>query len=67
MLNAKGSAGGIIVLWDNRRISLVDSVVGSLSVTCLFKMLEDGFKWTFSGVYGPVENSLRESFWEELG
>ena len=21
----------------------------------------------FSGVYGPVERSLRESFWEELG
>ena len=67
VLNAEGSAGGILVLWDNTRISLVDSVVGSFSVTCLFRMLEDGFQWTFSGVYGPVENSFREFFWEELG
>ena len=55
------------MLWDNSRISLVDSVVGSFSVLCLFRMTEDGFLWTFTGVYGPVENSLRESFWEELG
>ena len=66
-LNAEGSAGGILLLWDNSRISLVDSVVGSFSVSCLFRMPEDGFQWAFSGVYGPVENSFRESFWEELG
>ena len=61
-LNAEGSAGGILLLWDNSRISLVDSVVGSFSVTCLFKMPENGFLWAFSGVYGPIDNSFRESF-----
>ena len=66
-LNAEGSAGGILLLWDNSRISLVDSVVGSFSVTCLLRMPENGFLWAFSGVYGPTQNSLRESFWEELG
>ena len=66
-LHAEGSAGGILLLWDNSRISLVDSVVGSFFVSCLFRMPEDGFQWVFSGVYGPVENSVRESFWEELG
>ena len=66
-LNAEGSAGGIPLLWDNSRISLVDSVVGSFSVTCLFRMPENGFLWDFSGVYGPTQNSFRESFWEELG
>ena len=66
-LNSEGSAGGILLLWDNNRTNLVDYVVGSFSVLCLFRMLEDGFQWTFTGVYGPVENSLRESFWEELG
>ena len=66
-LNAEGSAGGILLFWDNSRISLVDFVVSSFSVSCLFKILEDGFLWTFTGVYGPVENSLREPFWEELG
>ena len=66
-LDAEGSAGGILLLWDNSRINLVDSVVGSFSVTCLFRMPENGFLWAFSGVYGPTQNGLRESFWEELG
>ena len=66
-LNAEGSAGGILFLWDNSRISLVDFVVGSFSVSCLFKMPEDRFQWAFTGVYRLVENSFRESFWEELG
>ena len=66
-LNAEGSAGGILLIWDKRRISLVDSLVGNFSVSCLFRMEEDEFQWVFSGVYGPVEKSLRELFWEELG
>ncbi|RVW67644.1 hypothetical protein CK203_063068 [Vitis vinifera] len=28
---------------------------------------EDGFIWTFTGVYGPTLRRKRESFWEELG
>ena len=66
-LNAEGSAGGILLIWDKRRIRLVDSLVGNFSVSCLFKMEEDGFQWVFSGVYGPVDKNLRELFWEELG
>ena len=65
-MNAEGSVGGILLFWDNSRISLVDSVVGSFSVSCLFRMPEDEFQWAFTGVYGPVENSNREAFWEEL-
>ena len=30
-------------------------------------MVENEFQWVFSRVYGPIENRLRESFWEELG
>ena len=67
VMNAQGSAWGIVVFWDNSSISLMDSVVGSFSVLCLFRMPEDGFQWAFTGVYGPVENSDREAFWEELG
>ena len=62
--DAEGSAGGILLLWDKRRISLEDSVAGSFLVSCLFRMAEDGFQWVFSGVYGPLEKRLRESFWE---
>ena len=66
-MNAEGSAGSILLFWDKSRISLVDSMVGSFSVSCLFRMPEDGFQWVFTGVYGRVENSFRGAFWEELG
>ena len=42
-------------------------MVGSFSVSCLFRMAEDGYQWVFFGVYGPVEKSFIESFGEELG
>ena len=58
-LNAEGSAWGILLFWDNSRISLVDYVVGRLSVSCLFRMAEDGFQWAFFEVYGPIEKRLR--------
>ena len=65
-LNAEGSAGGILLLWDKRIMELVDSEFGIFTISCLFKMVEGGFLWTFSGVYGPVERKFKEVFWEEL-
>ena len=65
-LNAEGSTRGILLFWDKRRISMVDSMVGSFSVSCLLKISENGFKWAFTRVYGPIEKNLREIFWEEL-
>ena len=48
-------------------MELVDSVIGLFSISCLFKMVEGGFLWMFSRVYGPVKRILKEIFWEELG
>ena len=58
---------GYYFFWDKRRMELVDSEIGLFSISCLFKMVEGGFQWTFSRVYGPVERRLKEAFWEELG
>ena len=66
-LNAEGSAGGIILLWDKKVMELVNFEIGLFSISCVFKMVEGGFQWMFSGVYGPVERNLKEIFWEELG
>ena len=66
-LNPEGSAGGIILFWDKKAMELVDSEFGLVLISCLFKMVEGGFLWMFSGVYGPVERNLKEIFWEELG
>ena len=56
-----------MVFWDNRVLDLVDLQKGLFSISCTFKSCEDGFIWTFKGVYGPTLRRKRESFWEELG
>ena len=66
-VEAEGSAGGILVFWDIRKLELVETEIGDFSVTCMFKNVGDGLMWAFTGVYGPVKRSKRELFWEELG
>jgi hypothetical protein len=41
-LPASGSAGGVLMLWDNRVLEKVDSVVNQFSVSCLWKGVSDG-------------------------
>ncbi|RVW23505.1 Transposon TX1 uncharacterized 149 kDa protein [Vitis vinifera] len=62
-----GATGGVVVFWDNRVLELMGMEVGLFSVSCRFKNCEDGFLWTFTGVYGPTMKRYRELFWEELG
>ena len=65
-LDAEGSARGILLFWDKRRLSLVESKFGSYSFSYVFSMVGDDFLWMFTGVYGPVEKRHKEIFWEEL-
>ena len=55
------------MFWDNKVLDLVDLQKGLFSISCIFKSYEDGFRWTFTGVYGPTLRRNRESFWEKLG
>ena len=66
-VEVEGSARGIIVFWDTRKLELVEAEIDQFSVTCMFKNVEDGFQWAFTGVCGPVKRCKRELFWEELG
>ncbi|RVW72705.1 hypothetical protein CK203_056739 [Vitis vinifera] len=66
-MSARGAAGGVVVFWDKRVLELVGMEVGIFSISCCFKNCEDGFLWTFMGVYGPTLKRYRELFWEELG
>ena len=50
-LDAEGIAKGILLFWDKRKLSPV----------------KVDFQWMFTEVYGPVERSSKEFFWEELG
>ena len=64
-LNAEGFTEGILLLWDKRRISMVDSVVDSFLVSCLFRMAKDGYNGFFPGCMGRLrrvlENPSRKS------
>lgn len=65
-LGAQGMAGGILMMWDNRTISKLDSDVGAFSVSCVFKNVDDAFEWVMTRVYGTNDDDLRASFWLEL-
>ena len=42
-VEAKGSAGGILVFWDTRKLELMEAEIGHFSITCMFKNVEDSF------------------------
>ena len=66
VLNAIHSAGGILLMWDKRVLEKLDCYIGTFSVSCQWKSLDDNFIWTGSGVYGPNLRGARGSFWDEL-
>ena len=65
-LDARGSASGMLVMWDKRVLEGLKAEVGSFSISCSFKNCEEGFVWVFSGLYGPCNGKERRELWEEL-
>ena len=66
-VDASGSAGGILLMWDKRILEVSETVYGIFTASCSFRNVEDGFQWIFTGVYGLVLANLKEDMWEELG
>ena len=46
---------------------LMEKEEGLFTLSCRFKVLEDGFTWIVTGVYGPTIYGRREELWGELG
>ncbi|RVW43483.1 hypothetical protein CK203_095333 [Vitis vinifera] len=67
MLNAKGTAGGVIICWDKRSLEILGVEEGQFSISCRFRNEGDGAIWVFTGVYGPFSREDREGFMGELG
>jgi hypothetical protein len=65
-LPAVGSAGGVLLMWDNRVVEKLDAVVHDFSVSCLWKSVSDGLVWVGTGLYGPTNDLLRRELWEQL-
>ena len=60
VLNACGSAGGILICWDKRALEPLEWEVGQFSLSCRFRTMENGVTWAFTGVYGPFIRIERE-------
>ena len=65
-LPSVGALGGVLVIWDNRFATKVDSIHGIFSVFVLLDIRGRG-QWWISSVYGPNSPRLRSMLWDELG
>jgi hypothetical protein len=44
----------------------MEEFVGTNTVVCFYKSVNDNFKWAFVGVYGPNDDNDRKWLWDEL-
>ncbi|RVX14364.1 hypothetical protein CK203_017180 [Vitis vinifera] len=65
-LDARGSAGGVLVMWDKRVLEGLEVEVGSFSSSCRFRNCEEGFVCVLFGLYSPIKGRERRELWEEL-
>jgi hypothetical protein len=61
-----GAAGGILLMWDKRVVTKLDTEAGECVAACSFKNVLDDFEWAFAGVYGPNGDFDRHRLWDEL-
>lgn len=65
-LPSSGGLGGILLMWDNRVVELLEECIGHFIVACYFKNIEDGLKGAIVGVYGSNLDRDRCLLWEEF-
>ncbi|WMV11477.1 hypothetical protein MTR67_004862 [Solanum verrucosum] len=66
-LEARGTRGGIIILWDSSIWEGEVCEVGAYCITCKFTGKTQVFEWHLSSVYAPNSRDEREEVWGELG
>ncbi|KAK9275884.1 hypothetical protein L1049_023158 [Liquidambar formosana] len=64
-LPSSGRSVGILIVWDERVVSVVEVVCGSFSLSVKMKDFNTN-EWWLSGIYGPNKPRIRRDFWEEL-
>lgn len=65
-LQANGTRGGVIILWDRRLWKSINIQQGIYSVSVILESLQEQFRWCYTGVYGRHSNAARKDLWHEL-
>ena len=65
LLPAVGRAGGILLVWDSRRVKVIENFIGDFSVSIRLRM-DNTDEWWLSGIYGPPSVCSRGEFWDKL-
>lgn len=60
------ASGGVLLIWDRRVIAKLEDFIGTYTVACSFRSLDDNFLWAFASVYGHYLGSDRSHLWDEL-
>nr|XP_009804761.1 PREDICTED: uncharacterized protein LOC104249929 [Nicotiana sylvestris] len=66
-LEASGTRGGILMLWDSRVWKGEVPQIGAYTVTCRFEALLQSFECHITGVYAPNCYIERRAVWREIG
>ena len=57
VLDAVNTAGGVLLVWDQRVYEKIYVSIGHFFVNVLLKGVVDDFVWACTGVYGPNDDN----------
>jgi exonuclease III len=66
LIPAIGSAGGLLFGFNSALFNSISWHIGSYSITVFVENKFDKMKWACTSVYGPVDHSKKNNFWNEL-
>ena len=61
-VDAVGAAGGLLLMWDTRSVTVLDSWHGAFSHSVLVEDQTNNSKWLLTSVYGPNNSQRRVEF-----
>jgi hypothetical protein len=65
-MGSRGALRGILLMRDTQVVEKIEDCVGSFTVACSFRIVEDNFVRAFAGVYDPNDDGVRRYLRDEL-
>jgi exonuclease III len=65
-LNAEGTRGGVLLLWQSDSFSVNNAVVRTFSISASLSPVDGSPPWTISTVYSPHDDQRKQSFLNEI-